>query len=158
MIKGDLFRWSYNDQEYEKRKLERESGTLYWCCARIFRFNGKKLVDIYSSYNATTYTEDVAEQCLDLIYLGNENDLEKTSIPEYYDDKDIVNLNHPNSSKGNIYVNKSAKRSKQAMISYASRKLEKAEHDKSWAISQIEFMNNKLKEIDDAENLDDIWI
>lgn len=157
--KGDLFRWSYNSSEYEKRKDERNSGTLYWCMSRIFRFDGEKFIDTYWGYGDNrSWTPEKAEKELDLIYLANEEDLEKTSYPEYYNGEDVVNLNHANNSKGNIYVKKSAERSKKAMFESARRKLERAESDKRTAEREVELYAKKLREIQAAEDLNEVWI
>ena len=156
---GDLFWWSYTVSEYEKRKDSVNAGTLYWCVSRIFRFNGTNFVDTYwHGSDNKTWTPEQAEKQLDLIFLANENNLEKTQTPEYYDNSDIVNLNHPNSSKGNIYVKKAASRSKKAMSEYANKKLEDANYDKRRAEREVELYANKLQEIENSDDLDNIWI
>lgn len=156
---GDLFRWSYNAAEYEKRSDSRNAGTLYWCVSRIFRFNGDVLVDTYwHSGNNKTWTPERAEEQLNLTFLANEADLVKTNYPEYYDSEDIVNLNHPNSSKGNIYVKKTASRSKDAMLEHAKKQLSDAEYEKRYAERSIERFNEKIQEISESGNLDEVWI
>ena len=156
---GDLFRWSYNIKEYEKRTDARNSGTLYWCVSRIFRFNGKVLVDTFwNGGDNKTWTPEKAEEQLDLTFLANENDLEKTNYPEYYNSEDIVNLNHPNNSKDNIYVKKSAVRSKDAMLEHVKKQLSDAEHEKRFAERNIERYTEKIQEISESDNLNDVWI
>lgn len=44
---GDIYRWSWTDDEYDKRRLEIQFGTLYWCCSRIGIVKGDYLVDTY---------------------------------------------------------------------------------------------------------------
>jgi len=155
---GDLFRWSFNDKEYKKREHKVKAGTLYWCMSRIFRFNGEHFVDTYwQGTENRSWTLDAASKELDLTFLANERDLIKTRKPEYYDSKDIINLNHPNSTRDNVYVKKLAKLSGKAMLMEAERKLEDAIFERRQAVRDIDRYKEKINEIKNCDDLSKVW-
>lgn len=131
---GDVFRWSYKDEGPEDRSPYRR----YHCCSMIgiVAANGR----MYDTYWSTRSQDDRSfgpddRERLKLTYLGNMNDFDRRSEGErdYYDDADIMDLNHSNSSRNNFYIRKGAKRSRKKMLAYARERLKKAESDERWA-------------------------
>lgn len=127
---GDIFRWSYrepgDDRQYGR----------YHCCSRIAVVANGRLRDTFWSLGSDGRSfglDDLPR--LDLTYLGNFADLEKAGEwqADYYDDADIVNLNHSNSSNDNFYLRKGAKRSAKKMLEAARYKLERSESDERMA-------------------------
>lgn len=122
---GDVYRWSYVE-DGDDRPWGR-----YHCKSQIGIVSDGRLRDTYwhSGSDITFGSDDLSR--IKLTFLGNLNDLEKCdeSNRDYYDDADIVNLNHPNSTKGNFYIRKGAQRSATKMMETAKYLLEKAESD-----------------------------
>lgn len=127
---GDIYRWHY--------RAPGDNGTWgrYHCCSQIGIVRKGRLYDTYwmigtsPSGDARTFGPERLHE-LDLTYLGNLADLDeaKPYQADYYDDADIVDIRHANSSYGNFYLRKGAKRSAQKMLESAKQKLEKARSD-----------------------------
>lgn len=118
MKNGDIFRWSYNDETLKKMGLHSSSGTLYWCCSRIGVFNDGYLEDTFwSSSTDKCFSVDNIKDKLILEFVANEDDLISSEPREraYYLDSDCVDLNHPNSTIGNFYLRKGAKKNLEKM-------------------------------------------
>ena len=113
MKNGDIFKWSYNEEQLKKMGLQYSAGTLYWCCSRIGVFNDGYLEDTFwnSSTDKCFSIESIKEK-LTLEFIANEDDLvsANTSEKAYYLDSDCFDLNHPNSTRGNFYLRKGAKK------------------------------------------------
>jgi hypothetical protein len=92
---------------------------------------------------------------LELTLLGNFDELER--IDDYeavnYDPNDIVNLNHSNSSRGNVYRRKGSSRSREAMLAHVASQLEEATSDQRMATRRIERLNKRKAEIETADDL-----
>jgi len=130
MKKGDIYRWSYNQSYIEKNQIKIDAGTLYWCSSRIGVIDTDKsnlwLVDTYwgSGSHCKIFNDERIDEILDIVFVANFEDLEK-AIPisrAYYLDDDCVDLNHPNSSSGNFYLRKGAKKSIEKMTKVIARK------------------------------------
>lgn len=142
---GDIFRWSYrepgDDRDYGR----------YHCCSRIAVMTKGRLIDTFwgSMSDARSFGIDDLPR-LELTYLGNFADLEKTDEwkAEYYDDADIVNLNHSNSSRNNFYLRKGAKRSQAKMLEVAHYKLDRAESKKRSAEHDAERLRETIAKIE----------
>lgn len=113
---GDVFRWSWNERELAARKVQINAGTLYWCQSRILVADESlRLRDTYwntVSDGLRVTPENAAEKMI-LKYEGNlKDDLAKADPHEraMYRDIDCVDLSHPNSTRGNFYIRKGAKR------------------------------------------------
>lgn len=136
---GDIFLWTYRDPG-DDRQWGR-----YHCCSRIAIADSRgRLRDTYwSGADGRTFGPDDFPR-LELKYLGNLSELETVKEYEanYYDDADIVDLNHSNSTRGNFYLRKGAQRSAKKMIESAQRKLEQAELDERMAVDRA----NRLRE------------
>lgn len=123
---GDVYRWRYIEGDDGGRPWGR-----YHCKSQIGIVSNGRLVDTYwcSGSDVKFGADDLHH--LKLTFLGNLNDLEKRNEGDrdYYDDADIVNLNHPNSTRGNFYIRKGAKRSAAKMLESAKHLLEHSESD-----------------------------
>jgi len=123
---GDIFRWHFltpgDDRAYGR----------YHCCSRIAIARNGRLRDTYwsSGNDGRSFGPDDLPN-LELTPLGNLAELERAEEwkADYYDDSDIVDLNHSNSTRGNFYLRKGAKRSPAKMLAVARNKLERAQAD-----------------------------
>lgn len=123
---GDIFRWSYKEDGDDR------AWGRYHCCSRIAIFCKGRLRDTYwqigtSFSDGRSFGADEADRLV-LEFVANIDDLEKSSEfnDEYYDNADIVNLNHANSTRGNFYLRKGAVRSAQKMLQSARYKMNEA--------------------------------
>lgn len=145
---GDIFRWSYKDPG-DDRAYGR-----YHCCSCIAIVRNGRLRDTFwqvgTSFSGgrSFALGDVAE--LNLVFVANMADLEKSSErnAEYYDDADIVNLNHANSSRDNFYLRKGAKRSAAKMLETARAKMEQAISDAKYAVRRSGEMKELIAKIE----------
>lgn len=154
---GDIYRWSWNDKEYDKKELQRQSGTLYWCCSRIGRVDGDYLVDTYwgNTSGNTYFSFDDCKDKLELEYIGNMADLVKADPSErmYYLDEDCVDLNHPNSTSGNFYIRKGAKKNLDKMKRVLQRDITRMKKEIEYELNLIERQELILKGLTEDHNL-----
>lgn len=121
---GDVYRWSYRDPNTDNR-----SWGSYHCCSCIAIVMGSRLRDTYwqigqSFHDGRSFgAEDLSK--LELTRLANLSELlpAKEYESDYYDDADIVNLNHSNSPRGNFYLRKGSRRSREKMLEVARENL-----------------------------------
>lgn len=137
---GDIFRWSYRDPNTDNR-----SYGSYHCCSRIAVVKNGRLLDTYwscASDGRSFGAEDLPK--LELTRVGNfaELDHAKEYQADYYDDADIVNLNHANSTRDNFYLRKGAKKSQAKMLEVARRNLERSQSNERSAAD----LSNGLRE------------
>lgn len=159
MKEGDVFRWSYREPGDDR------SYGRYHCCSRIaivvasgrlrdtYWMIGKSFASDSRSFGANDIDK------MNLTYLGNLADLEKAPEwkDDYYDDADIVNLNHSNSLRNNFYLRKGAKLSAAKMLAAANRKLERAQSDERSARRKVEEMLTAISRIEAGE-IDDVYL
>lgn len=109
---GDVFFWDYTDEELKRRSHGNNGGTTYWCVSQIGIVNDEGwLVDTYySTSDNKAFNKELADEILELHYQGNLNDYRKAEPYERacYSDSDCLDLNHPNSTRGNFYIRKDA--------------------------------------------------
>jgi hypothetical protein len=148
---GDIYRWSYRDPNVDLRQY----GT-YHCCSRIAVVKNGRLRDTYWGLSAGSDgrsfgVDDLPK--LELTFVANFSDLEpaKEYQGDYYADEDIVNLNHANSSGGNFYLRKGAKRSKAKMLEAARYHLERAEATERSAASRAKGLREAIARIEAGE-------
>jgi hypothetical protein len=142
---GDIFTWSYREPG-DDRQWGR-----YHCCSRIAVVKKGRLCDTYWSWGSDGRSfglDDLSK--LDLTYLGNFDDLDRQPEwqAEYYDDADIVNLNHSNSTRDNFYIRKGAKRSPEKMLAVARKKIEENERairSANWSIEKLRAAINRIE-------------
>jgi hypothetical protein len=67
---------------------------------------------------------------------------------DYYDDADIVNLNHSNSSRDNFYLRKGAKKSQAKMLEVARRNLERSQSNERAAANLSSDLTEAIRRIE----------
>jgi hypothetical protein len=152
MRDGDIYRWSWNQKEIEKRENQINAGTLYWCYSRIGIWNEEqgRLYDTFwnSIYDNKSFSPEDIERKLDIKFVANMNDLKPVSGPyvfENYDDSDCVNISHANMMSGGFYIKKDAKPSltkKQVVI---DQYIYNAESNLRYWSEELERLNEKKK-------------
>lgn len=144
---GDVYFWSYNEKEYDKRKDHQE---MYWCCSNIGIVRGEYLEDTYwgGSSSKSFIKEDVINK-LKVTYKGNLKDYQQCRKEDQamYDDADILNLTHSDSSN-QYYLKLGAVKSKDKMIKIIKRNALKLKADYEYAKRALEWELDKLKDID----------
>lgn len=145
---GDIFRWSYKEPTDERLH------NRYWCCSGIAVVIKNRLFDTYWSMPSDGRSFGPEEIWrLDLVRLGNFSELVKAQEyqADYYDDADIVNLNHSNSSKGNFYLRKGAVRSATKMLEVTEGELERSISAERSAARRSEQLRETIARIKDGE-------
>lgn len=148
---GDIYRWRHVESG-DDRPFGR-----YHCCSRIAVVHKGRLRDTYWQIGdyfgegKSFGIDDLGR--IELTFIANCADLEKRheSDVEYYDCADVVDLNHPNSSKGNFYIRKGAKRSAAKMLESANRRLEAAKSDEQRAKNTIERLTSNIQRINSGD-------
>lgn len=143
---GDIYRWSWNDEMLKKLDHKNSAGTLYWCCSRIGVVKDGFLIDTYwsaGSQHNKVFTREECEQKLVIQFVANFSDLVNVQASDraYYLDSDCIDLNHPNSSRGNFYIQKDAIKSLDKMKLILNRKklnLERKLKQIAWEIELAE--------------------
>ena len=127
---GDVYRWRYRDPKTNDRPYGD-----YHCCSCIGIVHNGRLRDTFwqigmSFSDGRSFGPDDLSK-LELTRLANLSDLisAKEYEADYYDDSDIVDLNHSNSTRGNFYLRKGAKRSRDKMEAVARQRFAEAEAD-----------------------------
>jgi hypothetical protein len=133
---GDVYRWRYRD----------DAKRSYHCCSCIGIVKDGILRDTYwqigSSFSEGKWFAAESLPTLELTRLGNLDEFVKVPdyFEDYYDDADVMNLNHANSSRDNFYIRKGAKRSQSKMLEVARSRLEdslSAERMAAWKSQRI---------------------
>jgi predicted RNA-binding protein YlxR (DUF448 family) len=162
---GDIFRWHYTDRhlETEDAKLGMRSGTLYWCCSRICYYHAdiNRFIDTYWSYGSDnkSFTPEEVEKKYELVFVANKNDLEEfKGDRNLYDSADIIDLNHANSSRGNIYIKKGAEKCREQIKKYISKRIAEEQYNVESAQKRVEDLIKKGIELDNTEDLDKFWV
>ncbi len=156
MKHGDIYRWSYNDETLKKKNDGSNGGTTYWCKSRIGVYaDGRGLVDTYwiSSSSNVIFSDDRITEQLEVEFIANFDDLVKCRDTELvrYSHKDFVNLNHPNSSRGNTYLRKDAVPDVGKMKKVAQLHVDAYKRKAEYYANQAEIIN-KASESYDADS------
>jgi hypothetical protein len=145
---GDIYRWSWNEKTLDSKQLEQQSGTLYWCCSRIGIVKNGELVDTFWHGNENkSFTEEQIKEKLDIKFVANIDDLEKAEpyVQALDLDKDCVDLNHPNSTRGNFYIRKGAKKNLNKMKKVLRREISITESQLKYQLSSLEAKKKALE-------------
>lgn len=124
---GDIFRWNYRDPNTNNGNYGD-----YHCCSRIAIVKNGLLRDTFwqigESFSDGRSFGIEALSKLELTRVANMSELvpAKEYEADYYDDADIVNLNHSNSTRGNFYLRKGAVRSREKMLEAARNNLDRS--------------------------------
>lgn len=147
---GDVFFWSYNDETLKKLSDGSNGGTTYWCVSQRAIVNDAGiLVDTYWSGNSNKYWDmDRANAQLELDYKGNLNDYREAETWERacHKDEDCLDLNHPNSTKGNFYIRKDAQHCNEKKRKVIARSKKRLELDIRYQLQQIERYKQLLED------------
>jgi hypothetical protein len=159
---GDVFFWRYrNDSGDQTLK--------YWCRARKAIVRDGVLFDIYLAYidghkvnfhsEGGVWRHGQAESHLVLEFKGNLDEFDVTADynRSMYDDADILDLRHANSSQKQVYLRKGARRSQAAMLAEVNSKIEKLESEIRHANWQLERLSKEKVRIEAGE-LEGIWL
>ena len=155
MQNGDIFKWSYNAKWLKKKNDGNNNGTTYWCDSRIGVFNDGVLVDTFwggsCSSNDTSFTVEMIESMLEVEFIANEDDLISAQPSEraYYLDSDCVDLNHPNSTRGNFYLRKGAKKNVEKMERILKRERNNIASSIRFQLRSISQLDEQLKNVTD---------
>lgn len=158
--KDDIVIWNYSQKYIDSLSYKND---LYWAKSRIAVFDGQKFVDTYWSYDNLSFKPEEIGEKFEIQYVGNFADLDKQNdyvkfedLEKYYDDADIVDLNHANNSRGNLYLRKGAKRSltkiKEKLEYQIKRSQEKIDH-LNWILDQEKEKLANLSE----KTIQNIW-
>ena len=122
----------------------------YHCKSRIAVYEKGVLRDTYWSLRGSDDHVLTDLDRYDLRFLGNLNDYERAEYGNwlYYDDADVLNLNHSNASKNSLwYVRKGAEKSAKAIELVLTERLIQAERDKQSAERAIERLTSELEQV-----------
>lgn len=148
MRDGDIFHWRY--------VKEPENHTnAYWCKSRIAVCRNGKLYDTF--WTSPDYVLGIEDKAFTFIANFDELDRIEEYQAEYYDRADIVNLNHSNSSRNNIYLRKGAKKSAARMMAELEETLRDEERKERWAKekqARVKLEMAKLK----SGLIDEVWL
>ena len=155
---GNYYRWSY--KELPNSSYEQS----YWCKSRIATVKessaGLYLADTFWSISGSDYVLTAALDNIELEFLGNINDYERISenYVKYYDQSDILNLNHPNNTKGNIYVRKGANKSKSHLLDELDKAVSNKEQELDYVARQLDSLLDTRAELVRGElNVDEVY-
>lgn len=155
---GDIVFWKYSEAYFASLK----GYSPYHCRSQIAIFNKDKFIDTfwYGGDNFSFGPEKIGQDII-VEYVGNFEDLEKRSVSlshlrQYYDEKDIVDLNHPNNSGGNLYLQKGAKRSLVVMKESFSNNIQNKQREIENLNRSLEFDKKTLSELTE-ETIDSIY-
>lgn len=111
MRDGDIYFWRYANE------LGDHSMTYHCKSGKAVATNGR-LVDTFWSTPSDGYVVDPS-RCV-LTFKGNKDELRQIREWEvkYYNEDDVVDMRHSNSSRAEIYVKASAKRCRDAMLTH----------------------------------------
>lgn len=146
---GDIYRWRYREEGDD-----RQYGRYHCCsCIAIVDKHGR-LHDTYwgQASEGRFFTEANLPQ-LELTRLGNLSELDRAEPyqADYYDDADIVDISHANSSRGNFYLRKGAKRSAAKMLMAARCRLERSENEERFAAARSAGLREAIASIEAGE-------
>lgn len=144
MTEGDVFRWAYRDRAVDGLPY------AYYCKSRFAVVRGDHLVDTY--WGLTTvlggprFPIATARETLELDFLGNLGDFERRgeAVAEYYDPADVLDLNHANSTTGNLYVRRGAVRSRDRVAALLGKRLAAAERQERAAAARVASLRSAL--------------
>lgn len=159
--KDDIVFWSYTTQYVDGLSYKQD---LYWAKSRIAVFDGENFVDTFwhGSNNLRFSPSQIGEK-FEVQYVANFADLDKQNdyikfedLDKFYEKEDIVNLNHPNDSRGNLYLRKSAKRSIKKIRQKLEQKLKDDESRLLYAQAKLEQEKLLLENLNE-ETVKDIY-
>ena len=166
--KGDIVYWSYTKEELKRKNHGNNNGTTYWCCSGIAVFNGERFVDTYwgggDSMNKAFSIDDIEKSHEIREYVGNFDELDKQSdytrasdLENYYKSEDIVNLNHSNNSRGNLYLRKGAKKDIGVIRDSLQYQKKNIEENLKYGAIKLKDIESTIENLTE-ENLDKVYL
>lgn len=153
---GDIFRWRWKEN-HPRREQCNGTGTLYWCMSQIcVADSAGRLFDTY--WNGGNNRLVSPDEC-DLEYVANKADLVKIEPyqRDYYADRDVVDLNHANSSAGNLYIRKGAAKCALKMLEVLNQKKEQCAFEINYRQRSIERINEQILLIE-LDKIDEVYL
>lgn len=149
MREGDIFKWRYKDTS--------GMSAPYHCKSQIAILHDGHLRDTYWTDYKTKFIVD-PDKC-QLEFIANQDDLEPLSKHnrKYFNTKDIVDISHSNSYSENLYVRKGSKPCKQTIKKHIREEIDQLEIELEHAKGRIRLLTEKFQEIEDSDDLTDIW-
>ncbi len=150
MTDGDIYFWSFKADAMPEFMP-------YHCKSMKAIVVGGRLVDTFWSSAHDGYVIDPSR--VDLDFKGNTADLRPINAWEakYYDEADVVDMRHSNSSRAEVYVRADAKRSREAMLRHIASKIEEEESVIRCAEHRLEMLATARASVD-AGQLDKIFV
>ena len=164
---GDIVVWWFTEKELKRRNHGNNGGTTYWSASQIAVFEDGRFWDTYwvSNHYNKNFTPESIGDTHKVKFIANFDELDKIDyssceyLSKMYDESDIVNLNHANSSRGNLYLRKGAKKKINIIKESYERKIaelkSKIDHWK-WTLEQTEKEFENLTEDNFEESK--VWI
>lgn len=167
---NNVYNWRYTPAFLEKLEHDRNGGTTYWAVSRICICRQKQNGELYledtfwgsSCENVEFYPADMDH--IELTFLGNLDDYDNkghyakySDLSPYYKQEDILDLNHGNNSRGNLYLKKGATRNLGVMRSALEAKKENISQQIKYLISDLDRTENDIKNLIE-ENKDSIYV
>jgi hypothetical protein len=150
MRDGDIYFWRYANEMGDH-------SMTYHCKSRKAVVINGRLVDTFWSSPSEGHVVDPARCVLE--FKGNKADLRQIREWEakYYNDEDVVDMRHSNSSRAEVYVKANAKRSREAMLSHIETMRSEQESVIRSASYRLELLKQSEADIH-AGKLDEVCI
>ena len=151
MNDGDIYFWRYADD------MGRNHSDLYHCKSRKAVVVNGQIIDTFWSCSSDGLVLDPSRVVLE--FKGNKSDLRAIRAWEvkYYDEQDVVDMRHSNSSSAEIYVKAGALRSRDAMLAHiAEMKSEQASIIRC-AEHRLELLGRSEADVN-AGRLDEVYV
>lgn len=151
MRDGDIYFWKYADD------VGRGYSDLYHCKSRKAVVINGRLVDTFWSDSNDGARLDPDSIVLE--FKGNKADLRTIREWEvkYYDEQDVVDMRHSNSSRAEIYVKASALRSRDAMLEHIANMKREQESVINSATYKLELLDKSEADVK-AGRLDEVIV
>lgn len=132
----------------------------YWATSRIYicKQNADGSLFLEDTWCPCGDNKRLDQNDIILEYIGNFDELEKfTGDKNHYNPNDLVDLNHSNSSRGNLYIKKGAKKCLETIRAHIQRQIEEKEYQAKSAAQDVIRYKKVLDELAE-NNLDNVWI
>lgn len=152
---GDIFRWRYTSKHFKSMS---DHTSPYWCKSCICYFENDVFVDTYWEHaqegiSAYSFKYGLHKNHIILEYIANMYDLKEGNewSKLYYHPANVINISHVNSSRGNIYIRKDAKRDINIIRESILINKQTFLHDIESAKHSLERIEKEISEIDNQD-------
>lgn len=151
MRDGDIYFWKYADD------IGKSYSELYHCKSRKAVVINGRLIDTFWSSSSDGAVLEPSRVVLD--FKGNKADLRTIREWEvkYYNEDDVVDMRHSNSSCAEIYVKAGARRSRGAMLKHIAEMEDEQESAIRSAEYKLELLAKSRADVL-AGNLDEVCV